>query len=259
MMILFSLALFALAICVVLLLPFLLGTGLYRQYSGVRVVTCPENHRQVAVSFDAMRAAQTAVAGDPSLRIAGCSRWPERAGCGQECIPQALETGLYSEEEVLPRSGPIFHLPVLLAAFAAWVLGAIWHSQYLFRAEWRQALGLSRVELHELGWQFTPHFLTVAAPLLFAYAVAMVLAWIGKQGPILGTVVSILMWAGFVLSLFVFTGLTGLPGDLLRIELGYTFIAAVVIGFTIGELHGKFRRTHRIARQEDSEQLDKAS
>lgn len=251
MMILFSLTLFALAISVVLLLPFLLGTSLYRQYSGVRVVTCPENERQVAVSFAAMRAAQTAVAGDPSLRIAGCSRWPERADCGQACIPQALETGVYSEEEVLPRSGPVFHLPVLLAAFAAWVLGAVWHSQYLFRTQWQEALGLSRAQLHELGWQYTPHFLTLAAPLLFAYAVAMVLAWIGRQGPVLGTVVSVLMWAGFVLSLFAFTGLRGVSHDLLRIELGYTFIAAIVIGFTIGELHQRFRRTHRVLGQEN--------
>ncbi len=256
MMVLFSLALFALAVCVVLLLPFLLGAGLYKQYSGVRVVTCPDNYRQAAISFDARRAAQTSLGGNPSLRIAGCTRWPERANCDQKCIPQALETGLYGEEEVLSRTGPIFHLPVLLAAFAAWVVGAFWHSQYLFRVPWRQALGLSRVQLHELGWQLTPHLLTLAAPLLFAYAVAMILAWIGKQGPIIGVVVSILMWAGFLLALFAFTGFAGLSRELLKLELGYTVIAAIVIGFTVGEFHRKLIRRRADIRRNGSEKLN---
>jgi hypothetical protein len=32
--------------------------------------------------------AATALAGSPQLRLSTCSRWPERAGCGQECLGQ---------------------------------------------------------------------------------------------------------------------------------------------------------------------------
>jgi len=246
MLIFLSLALFGLAICLLFLLPFLMGTEIYKRYGGSREVNCPENHHQVIVSLDALLAARTSLAGKPSLRIADCTRWPERAHCGQECMPQALAVNAHTEREVTPSVGPIFHLPVLLAAIVAWVIGAFWHSQYLFRTEWRAAVGFSRWELHELGWQLTPHLLTFAAPLLFAYGVAMVLTWIGRHGPIAGASVSILMWAVFVVEMFIFTDLAGLSPQLVRLELGYTFIAALVIGLTIGELNGKLLSGHAL-------------
>jgi len=246
MLIFLSLALFALAVCLLFLLPFVMGTQIYKRYNGTREVTCPENHRQVAVNLDALRAAGTGLAGKPSLRIAGCTRWPERANCGQECMPQAIAPDAHTEAQVTPRIGPIFHLPVLLAAVVAWIIGAFWHSQYFFRTEWREAIGFSRWELHELGWQLTPHLLTFAAPLLFAYGVAMVLTWIGRQGPIAAASVSILMWAVFVIEMFIFTDLASLSPVLVRLELGYTFIAALVIGLTIGELNGKLLSRHAL-------------
>jgi hypothetical protein len=161
-------------------------------------------------------------------------------------MPEALQINASTEAEVTPKTGPIFHLPVLLAAFVAWAIGAFWHSQYLFRVEWREALGLSRWQLHEAGWQLTPHLLTFAAPLLFAYGVAMVLAWMGRVGPITGASVSILMWAVFVVEMFIFTDLASLSPVLVRLELGYTFIAALVIGLTIGELNGKLLRRYAL-------------
>lgn len=246
MLVLLSLALFLLAVCVVFLMPSLLGVQRYRDYDGTRVVTCPESRRLVAVSLDAARAAGTSLVGSSSLRIAGCTRWPEREGCGQECIPQALRAEAYTEREVAATKGPIFHLPVLLAASAAWVIGAFWHSQYLFRGEWREALGLSRMQLHELGWQLAPHVLTFAAPLLFAYAVAMILASIGKSGPIVGVVVSVGMWAVFVLAIFALTELTSLSRELLRLEFGYTLIAVIVMGLIVGGFTGKMHKRQEV-------------
>ncbi|HTP33603.1 MAG TPA: hypothetical protein VMJ75_15600 [Candidatus Acidoferrales bacterium] len=48
-------------------------------WRGDRVVTCPENHQHAGVKVDALHAAS-------GLRLATCSRWPEKAGCGQECL-----------------------------------------------------------------------------------------------------------------------------------------------------------------------------
>lgn len=57
-------------------------------FGGQRLVTCPENRRPAAVRINALRAAAEALYGDRRLDLKACSRWPERAGCGQECLRQ---------------------------------------------------------------------------------------------------------------------------------------------------------------------------
>lgn len=61
----------------------LLGIRAYVRIRGKRVVTCPETGDSVAVEVNALRA----VVGAP-LRLQECTRWPERQGCGQECLQQ---------------------------------------------------------------------------------------------------------------------------------------------------------------------------
>jgi hypothetical protein len=41
---------------------------------------------------DSWHAAATALGGGPELQLSTCSRWPERAGCGQECLAQVAES-----------------------------------------------------------------------------------------------------------------------------------------------------------------------
>jgi hypothetical protein len=60
----------------------------YFRMRGARVVACPENDQPAAVTVDARRAALTAAAGHEQLRLDSCSRWPDKAGCGQECLKQ---------------------------------------------------------------------------------------------------------------------------------------------------------------------------
>jgi hypothetical protein len=61
---------------------------LWWKYRGDRVITCPENHRPAGVSLDLAHLASRPFAGSPPLRLSSCSRWPERAGCGQQCLSQ---------------------------------------------------------------------------------------------------------------------------------------------------------------------------
>ncbi len=63
----------------------------YFRFRGQRLITCPENRQTAAVEVDARRAAVTSLLGPPELRLQDCSRWPVRAGCGQECLLQ-IET-----------------------------------------------------------------------------------------------------------------------------------------------------------------------
>jgi hypothetical protein len=61
------------------------------RFRGARVVVCPENREIVAVEVDARHAALSASQGRIDLRLDSCTRWPEKAGCGQECLGQ-IET-----------------------------------------------------------------------------------------------------------------------------------------------------------------------
>lgn len=236
----FWLVLFVLTACAFLVMLSLVGVEFYRLYKGNRAVVCPENHSQVAVALDARHAAFTQLTGVPELRLAACSRWPERADCGQECLPDAVRTREYTKGELAaPNSKPIYHLPVLLAAFVAWAIGAIWHSHYLLRSQWMTAVGLSRSEVHQLVWRLAPHVLTLAVPLLFAYGVALLLARARKKGAFTGIADAVGLWAVVAGAALGMSGLRGLSPDLLWIELAYTFLASVVVGAIVGGLSGK--------------------
>lgn len=60
----------------------------WRTYRRRRVVTCPETGAATGVRVDARRVARSAWMGPLDLRLTSCTRWPERAGCGQECLGQ---------------------------------------------------------------------------------------------------------------------------------------------------------------------------
>jgi len=68
-------------------IPILAAT--WRRYHGTSIITCPETCQPAAVEVNAVRAALTLlVGGTPNLRLKDCTRWPERRGCGQECLSQ---------------------------------------------------------------------------------------------------------------------------------------------------------------------------
>ena len=53
---------------------------------GTRLVACPETGHFVAVDLDLQYSAVHSALGRPHFRLKDCSRWPERAGCGQTCL-----------------------------------------------------------------------------------------------------------------------------------------------------------------------------
>lgn len=60
----------------------------YLRFRGKRVITCPENKQPAAVHIDIHKVAKNAMLGKLDVRLDECSRWPERAGCGQDCLSQ---------------------------------------------------------------------------------------------------------------------------------------------------------------------------
>ncbi len=223
-----------------ILLPW--GVGIYERYRGARAVVCPETKQQVAVRLDALHATVTGGNGTPALRLAECTRWPERVSCDEGCIPEALRTLPYTRGEVArPKTKRIYHLPVIAAGFLAWVVGALWHSQHFLRTRWMEALGLRPADIEQIIRWWTPHLLSVAACFLFAYGVAGLLAYRGKQGIGQAVLTSLVVWLAIGGASVIAAGLAGIPRDVLRIELGYTFIASLVVGTIIGGLSGKLR------------------
>ena len=72
----------------------------HRRFYGARLVTCPETKQPAAVTLDVRDAATESILGPPRFRLSECSRWPEREGCGQECLRQ-IE---HSPEDCLVRN-----------------------------------------------------------------------------------------------------------------------------------------------------------
>ena len=235
MLVLLWVLLFLVGACLILLMPALWGKQLYNTYHDARTVNCPETHAPVSVRFNALRAAITGLSGPPRLRLVDCSRWPERADCGQECIPDAARSAPAAEVEATTSGKTFPHLPVLIATAAAWVLGLAWHSEYLFRPRWMAALSLTDRQTRDLVALWSPHLLTVGACLLFAYGVAWVINWLGTRGLLLGVRVAVSLWL-VTAAVILLAARSAIPRDLLRIEGSYTLLAALLVGVIIGRL-----------------------
>jgi hypothetical protein len=61
------------------------------RFRGTRVITCPETKKPAAVKVDIGHAAATAIWERADVKLAGCSRWPERQGCDEGCVPQIVD------------------------------------------------------------------------------------------------------------------------------------------------------------------------
>lgn len=211
--------------------------AIFERYSGGRPVTCPENHQSAVVGIDVRHAAATVMDGSPAVRLCECSRWPERAQCNQACLSEAVAAEPYKEGGTTGRK-QIYHLPVFVAAFAAWYVGMLWHSHYLFRAQWMEAVGLTQMQVKQMVWWLSPHLLTAAVCLLFAYGVAWLLAVSHRKGMLQGMLMSALLCGAVVITSWF--GMGRLSHELFLIEAGYAVLATLMVGAIVGGLENRF-------------------
>lgn len=88
-----TLMLFFLALFVLSFIPIgWVALRAYRKFQGTRVVTCPETGCAAAVEVDRAHAAVTYAMGETKYRLVSCTHWPEKEGCGQECVSQIEES-----------------------------------------------------------------------------------------------------------------------------------------------------------------------
>lgn len=77
----------------------------YRMFRGKRVIICPETQHHAAVDVAAFDAAKWfALSGDTDIHLRSCTRWPERADCGQECLRQIEASPEQCRVETIVRS-----------------------------------------------------------------------------------------------------------------------------------------------------------
>ena len=104
------------------------------------------SHNTAVVELDAKHAATSGVLGHEDLHLKSCTRWPERADCDEDCLPQALKNPIVLEQPPRESHNPfrgIHHIAVLIAAGVFWIVGAFWYSEKFFRPSWMRLIGLS--------------------------------------------------------------------------------------------------------------------
>ncbi len=97
------------------------------------------------------------------------------------------------------------------------------------------ALGLTRAQVKQIVWWNSPHLLSAAACLLFAYGVAWLLAVCHRKGVLAGVLMSVLLCGAVVAANWY--GIARLPHDLLVIEAGYIVLATFIVGAIVGGLY----------------------
>jgi hypothetical protein len=98
-------------------------------------------------------------------------------------------------------------------------------------------LGLTPAQLKQLVLWHSPHLLSIAACLLFAYGVAWLQTWPKRKGVWQGFLCSVFLWA--VLVLATLPSMLSLSRDLLLIEAGYSLVAVILVGAIVGGLSGR--------------------
>ncbi|MEO8584898.1 MAG: hypothetical protein ABI584_01935 [Acidobacteriota bacterium] len=89
-----SVPLVLLALAALAVVSILVAVPVLRVARGTRLVSCPETKETAAVALDPLRAALAWIGDEPGrLRLSDCSRWPEKEGCGQECLGEVESAG----------------------------------------------------------------------------------------------------------------------------------------------------------------------
>ena len=84
----FPILLFFLGACLVTGLPVALSLQNYFRNRGPQLITCPDTKQAAAVAVDHKFAFWSALRGQEHSRLEGCSNWPEKGACGEECLEQ---------------------------------------------------------------------------------------------------------------------------------------------------------------------------
>lgn len=224
--------LLAVVAMVSILMPLLFATQVYRIRRGLRQVTCPETHETAAVEMDAVHCAATALRGTEYLRLASCSRWPEKRECDQDCVYELFQAEPAEERHVSPR---IRHAAVLAGAGLAWLLGALWYAEPVFGRTWMRLMGLTEEAARARAELVLPYLVPLAGFIVLGYVLAWGMARSGREGMVREAWLAVLLCAVFLaLDLLVRAVIPGPWLALTWVDVTYALAGSLVTGAVVG-------------------------
>jgi hypothetical protein len=60
----------------------------YQRFRKRKVIICPETNGLAEITINARWAALTSAFRKPLLRVRGCTLWPKKKGCAEDCVKQ---------------------------------------------------------------------------------------------------------------------------------------------------------------------------
>ena|SRR5688572_1725260 len=127
-------------------------------------------------------------------------------------------------------------LAIIVAAIAAFALGALWYSRTLFGRQWMAAHGHTPEKLaamqSNMGKTYAFSFITYV---IMAMVIALLLALTGGTTAVQGIVLAVLAWLGFGFTIGLNTNLYSTkPAAAFMIDAGYQLVHVILMGAIIG-------------------------
>ena len=127
-------------------------------------------------------------------------------------------------------------LAIIVAAIAAFAIGALWYSPTLFGRQWMAAHGHTPEKLaamqSSMGKTYTFSFVTYV---IMAMVIALLMGLTGAGTAIQGIVLAVLAWLGFGFTIGLNTNLySDKPAAAFLIDAAYQLVHVIVMGAIIG-------------------------
>lgn len=127
-------------------------------------------------------------------------------------------------------------LAIIVAAIAAFALGALWYSNALFGRQWMAAHGHTPEKLaamqSSMGKTYAFSFITYV---ITAMVIALLVGLTGGETLVGGIVIAVLAWLGFGFTIGLNSNLfSDKPASAFMIDAGYQLVYMVVMGAIIG-------------------------
>lgn len=127
-------------------------------------------------------------------------------------------------------------IAIIVAAIAAFALGALWYSNAMFARQWMAAHGHTPEKLaamqSSMGKTYAFSFVTY---LITAMVIALLIGLTGGASLVGGIVIAVLAWLGFGFAIGLNGNLfSGKPASAFMIDAGYQLIYMIIMGAIIG-------------------------
>jgi len=133
----------------------------------------------------------------------------------------------------------INYLAVLVAALAAFALGALWYSPLLFAKPWVKAHGYTEERIKEMQKSAGKAYaVSLVCQLLIALAIAVLVSYIHMERCVQGLKLGLLVWAGFAFPLGLMANVfSDKRITVFYIDTGYQLVYLLIMGAIITVWH----------------------